>query len=203
MTYTTDEVKVMVGRQAKLLTDTMINRALKHAELSRHPHRNKAMILLSAKAGLRACEIAGLAWGMVLTANYRVGRSLEIQDAISKRGRGRVIPMHTDLRQALTTLKRNTEYTLEDPVITSERGTHLSAASVVNWFGQLYAELGFVGCSSHSGRRTFITRAARAMAKSGGSLRDVQELAGHASLNMTERYIEGDRDSQRRIIDLI
>ena len=193
----------MAGRQAKLLTESMLKKALKTAEHSRHPLRNKAMILLSAKAGLRACEIAGLSWGMVLTANYRVAKVVEVRDSISKRGRGRVIPMHTDLRQALNAWRRETSYEFEDPVIVSERGTHLSPASVVNWFSQLYCELGFIGCTSHSGRRTFITRAARAMAKSGGSLRDVQELAGHASLAMTERYIEGDRDSQRKIIDLI
>lgn len=79
----------------------------------------------------------------------------------------------------------------------------MTARGVVNWFSQVYRELGLQGCSSHSGRRTFITRSARLLPKMGGSLRDVQELAGHRSLNTTERYIEGDRDVQRRLIRLI
>jgi len=67
----------------------------------------------------------------------------------------------------------------------------------------LYAALGFAGCSSHSGRRTFITRAARKASEAGGSLRDVQQLAGHASLGMTQRYIEGDSNAKRKLIALI
>ena len=53
---------------------------------------------------------------------------------------------------------------------------------VVVWFHRAYATIGLKGCSSHSGRRTFITRAARLVHKAGGSLRDVQLLAGHRSL---------------------
>jgi integrase/recombinase XerD len=79
----------------------------------------------------------------------------------------------------------------------------MTPRSIVNWFATTYQELELVGCSSHSGRRTFITRAARLVAKTGGSLRDVQELAGHRSLTTTERYIEGDRAAQRRLIRLI
>jgi integrase/recombinase XerC len=79
----------------------------------------------------------------------------------------------------------------------------MTARSIVNWFHRAYAELGLNGCSSHSGRRTFITRSARAIAKVGGSLRDVQELAGHRALSTTERYIVGDRDAQRKLVSLI
>lgn len=79
----------------------------------------------------------------------------------------------------------------------------MTPGSVVNWFTALYAEAGLEGCSSHSGRRTFITNAARLVAKVGGCLRDVQELAGHSALTTTERYIEGDRDAQRKLVGLM
>jgi integrase/recombinase XerD len=79
----------------------------------------------------------------------------------------------------------------------------MTPRSIVNWFHGLYGALGLHGCSSHSGRRTFITRSARIISKIGGSLRDVQELAGHRALTTTERYIEGDRDAQRKLIYLI
>lgn len=89
------------------------------------------------------------------------------------------------------------------PVIFSERGVGLSADATRLWFHRLYTALGLTGCSSHSGRRTFITRAARKVAEVGGSLRDVQELAGHTSLAMTQRYIAGDTDAKRKLVALL
>lgn len=79
----------------------------------------------------------------------------------------------------------------------------MTTRSVVNWFRKTYANIGLRGCSSHSGRRTFITRAARALSETGGSLRDMQELARHRALTTTERYIQGNRDAQRQLISLI
>ena len=42
-----------------------------------------------------------------------------------------------------------------------------------------YGDLGFDGCSSHSGRRTFITNAARKISTVGGSMRYARMLARH------------------------
>jgi integrase/recombinase XerD len=39
--------------------------------------------------------------------------------------------------------------------------------------------------------------------RAGGSLRDVQVLAGHQSLLTTQRYIDGDSDVQRQLVALI
>jgi integrase len=66
-----------------------------------------------------------------------------------------------------------------------------------------FAELRIEGASSHSGRRTFITAAAKKIVEAGGSLRDVQELAGHTSLATTQRYIQGDTAAKRNVIKLI
>jgi len=66
----------------------------------------------------------------------------------------------------------------------------MSAATVRLWFHRLYQAWGMSECSSHSGRRTFITRVARKVSEVGGSMRDVQPLAGHASMQTTQRYIK-------------
>jgi integrase/recombinase XerD len=75
--------------------------------------------------------------------------------------------------------------------------------AVVNLFSRWYADLGFSGCSSHSGRRTFITNAARKISTVGGSLRDIQALAGHSNLSTTQRYIESHAEAQRKVVELV
>ena len=140
---------------------------------------------------------------MVLKPDGRVDGQLFIARQIAKKGSARRIPMHVDLAKALSKLHRDQGSPPAGPVILSQRGGNMTARGVVNWFRATYAELGLVGCSSHSGRRTWITRAARLLPRTGGSLRDVQELAGHRSLTTTERYIQGDRDAQRKLVALI
>jgi integrase/recombinase XerD len=153
------------------------------------------MFLLSMKAGLRAKEMASLTWAMVTDAQGEVAEVLHVPNRASKgKTGGRTIPLHSDLQAALVTLQtaRADMATPERPILFSEREGGLSPATVRLWFHRLYTSLKMDGCSSHSGRRTFITRAARRVSQVGGSLRDVQELAGHTSLAMTQRYIEGD-----------
>ena len=191
----------MAGRQAKILTDEQLQAALRAARTTRYPERDRVMLLLSAKAGMRAAEIAGVTWAMVLDAGGRISGHIALADSIAKKGSGRAIPIHPSLGQALAKLGRQTGY--EGHVIQSERGDGLSPGSVVNWFRIFYAKLGLRGCSSHSGRRTFITLAARRAARVGGSIRDVQLLAGHRSLRHTQGYIEGDSRAQRRLVNLL
>jgi integrase/recombinase XerD len=192
----------MAGRQAKVLAPAALNTVLRYVK--RHhsnPVRSTVMILLSVRAGLRAAEIAKLEWSMVLTARGTISDCVAVTDAIAKKGSGRRVPMHQDLRQQLMNLRRDSDCT--GPVIRSARGGHMQSNSIVNWFITLYKENGLSGCSSHSGRRTFITQAARLTHKAGGSLRDVQILAGHRSINHTQGYIDGDSQAQRKLIALL
>jgi integrase len=191
----------MAGKQAKALSVDHIDDLLFFAARSRHPLRNRLIVLLSVKAGLRAAEIAKLTWDTVLDPSGAVGRTLELRDEIAKKRGGRLIPLHADLRQALVDARQLCND--QGPVVHSERGGPMTPMSIVVWFSRAYDALGFDGCSSHSGRRTFITRAARVVHKAGGSLRDVQLLAGHRSIQTTQRYIDGDSDAQRRLISLI
>jgi integrase len=191
----------MAGKQAKILSDTELDLLLCLADQTRNPLRNRVIVLLSNKAGLRACEIAALTWDMVLDAQGRVGTVIELHDHAAKKRSGRRIPIHSDLRHALINLLARSSGS--PSVVQSERGGPMTPLSIVVWFNRVYGTIGLKGCSSHSGRRTFITRAARLVHKAGGSLRDVQLLAGHRSIQTTQRYIDGDSDAQRKLVSLI
>jgi integrase/recombinase XerC len=155
---------------------------------------------------MRGVEIASITWAMVTDVEGEIGDLIALQNRASKgKGRGRVIPMHPDIKAALVALhdERGDKARLDWPIIHSERDRGLSPGAVAVWFHRLFTGLGMVGRSSHSGRRTFITRAARKISEAGGSLRDVQMLAGHANLGTTSRYIEHDAEAQRKVVSLI
>jgi integrase/recombinase XerD len=193
----------MAGKQAKVLGRQQVRAALHRARRGRYPQRDCVMILLSIKAGLRAGEIAKLTWPMVLDADGRLGHRIELHDSAAKKRSGRSIPLHPELRRGLLELRRQTG--TDGAVIQSERGRArgLRPSSVVNWFRWLYRQLGLNGCSSYSGRRTSITNAARLVSKAGGSLCDVQQLAGHRSIEQTQAYIDARARAKRRLIELI
>jgi integrase/recombinase XerD len=195
------------GKQAKMLTPKQETAVLTYLQTMRYPVRDRVMFLLSMKAGLRAKEIACLTWAMVTDAEGQITDTIALSNKASKgRGGGRMIPLNTMLHAALVELYQlqSDEVHPERPVVYSERGGPLTASSVTKWFFHLYRDLGMIGCSSsHSGRRTFITRAARKVSEVGGSVRDVQQLAGHASLQTTQRYIEGDTEAKRKLVQLI
>ena len=193
----------MVKGHAKIVDADELQRLLSLVAARRMAERDAVIILLSFKAGLRACEISGLDWSMVTAASGQIGDSVAVSGTIAKNGRARRIPMHPQLKRALSRLWKAADNPRHGAVLVSQKGGNLTAGSVVNWFGALYAQADLTGCSSHSGRRTFITLTARLVARAGGCLRDVQELAGHSALTTTEAYIEGDRDAQRRVVCML
>jgi integrase len=146
-------------KQARILDDRRCKQALAACRSA----RERAMFMLSVKAGLRAVEIAGLTWDRIdFDGNYLLLKA-------TKGDKPRHVPLNKELGAALL------EYREE--------------------------RLGWEGYSSHSGRRTFVTNAARKVSLAGGSLKDVQALAGHADLKTTSRYIETDPDAQRKLVD--
>lgn len=177
----------------------------------RHRQRNMAMFMLSVRQGLRAKEISCLTWSMVTNSTGDIAADLELENKAAKGARGgRSIPMHAATATALMDLLNQQRLSGQNPdphspVIRTERQCPggpqpLSPRSIVDWFKDLYDSVGLQGCTSHSGRRTFVTHMARTITSQGGSLRDVQEMAGHASLNTTQIYIDGNKEAKRRAV---
>lgn len=187
-----------LGKQAKTLTEAQQKMVIAALAQGRHSKRNVVMFLLSVDAGLRAKEIASIDWSMLTDASGVVSDTIRLEDRASKGRSGGVVYMSKRLQLAVQSLGES--HTRSGSVILSRSERSMTAQVVTNWFFQLYKSMGFEGCSSHSGRRTAITRWARRISSVGGSLRDVQALARHSSLGMTQRYIEVSEDACRKVV---
>ena len=122
----------MKRQPARVLEPADVRRLITHATRRRHNLRDRTIILLSFKAGLRACEIAGLTWPMVLRTDFRIADHLSISKHIAKYGSGRRVPLHPDLQDALAKHHRAVGKPSEGAVIQSERGGHMTPRSIVN-----------------------------------------------------------------------
>ena len=195
-------------KQAKVLTKKQIELLARDLRVKRNGLRNETIFLLSAKGGLRAKEIAELKWIHVLRSDNSIDDFIRLPDSASKGRGGREIPIHHTIRANLHELfKQRSSESCFDPltahVIATERSPRTSAPVIVNLFQRIYRDYGLSGCSSHSGRRTFITDISRKISMVGGSMRDVQYLAGHSSLQTTQRYVEGCSESKVKVVSLI
>src|SRR6266853_6850138 len=110
----------MPGKQAKILSEDDLYDLLAYTSATRNPIRNRVIVLLSAKAGLRAAEIANLTWDMVVDPNGAISTAIELRDHAAKKRSGRLIPLHKDLRDALVSWRGIAAG--QGPVVVSERG---------------------------------------------------------------------------------
>lgn len=186
-----DDMGKNITKRAKTLEDYQLVDLRKWvASHSKWPERDDLIFLLSHRAGLRAAEIAKLDIDALTDAGGKIAAKLIVDKACGKYGRAREIPMHPQLADAVLRFRRrHPEHTFiafkqHDP---SQR---MSANALTVHMWRIYKTAGFDGASSHSGRRTFVTKLARRANTFSASLRDVQLLAGHASLETTEAYVE-------------
>jgi integrase len=105
---------------------------------------------------IRAGEIAKLTWEMVLDPNGAIATAIELRDWAAKKGSGRLIPVHPELREALMAWQDLSGSV--GSVVSSERGGPMTPVSIVNWFANAYGAIGATGCSSHSGHPTVAVR---------------------------------------------
>src|SRR5215510_119672 len=175
----------MQGKQAKIVSPIQERAMLGSLVTTRSPARDRVLLLLSMKAGLRAKEMAALTWAMVTDAQGQVAEVLHVPNRASKgKTGGCTIPLHPDLQAALVTLQtaRAEMATPERPILFSERRGGLSPATVRLWCHRLSTSLKMDGCSSHAGRRTCITRASPNLGHFAGGTGD----AGAASRKVSQ-----------------
>ena len=197
-----------IGKQSKTLNKTQIQMVRTFLRNQRNGLRDETIFLLSVKSGLRSKEISLLSWKMVSKSDETIDDFINLPNSSSKGNGGRIIPLHKDIKENLKLMleEHRKLYGFDQNksfIVRTERTPFTTSQTIVNMFQKWYGKLGLLGCSSHSGRRTFITETSKNTSLVGGSLRDIQMMVGHQSLQTTQRYIEGDSESQKKVIDLI
>ena len=120
--------------------------------------------------------------------------------AQSKGGKTRTVYVNQRLRRALA------EYGAGVPIndrrralFESQKGGHFSANTMCQLFLDIYKAVGLKDASSHSGRRTYITR----LANKGVGVRLLAELARHSHISTTQRYIDVNAEQLSEAVELL
>lgn len=174
-------------KQAKTLSKIELKRVLAVIAAGRHPQRNKIVILLSFFAGLRAKEISALKIGDIYAEDRTVKRTVMLLAQQTKGTKARTVFLNSTLLKALTTYCSYIDFNSpESSLIESQKHVAFSPNSMCQLMCRIYKDAGIWGASSHSGRRSFITK----LANKGVSAKVLMELAGHKNLATTQRYID-------------
>lgn len=187
-------------RQAQTLNEAQLRRVLHYCRSRRHPTRDETIILFSFYAGLRAKELAALTRGDVFDEDGQVREQFILSAVQSKGGKTRTVYLNQRLRRALA--EYGSKLYLQDPsrpLFESQKGGHFSANTMCQLFLDIYKVVGLKDASSHSGRRTYITR----LANKGVGVRLLAELAGHSHISTTQRYIDVNAEQLSAAVELL
>lgn len=157
--------------------------------------------MLSYLAGLRACEIASLRVGDVITdlgdEAWEVKSEVVLKSFQTKGNKAQTVVLPSSLMREIADYYKRADRDLGDHLISSQKAGKFSSQTIQNLFRELYRAAGIDNASSHSGRRTFITQ----LSERGISVRVIQALARHSSLSTTQRYIDVSVDKLRNAIE--
>ena len=197
--------------QAKVLTEKEIKKVVKLIDSKRHATRNRCMFLLTHGSGMRVGEVASLRICDVLASDGSVKSEVYLSAVQTKGNKGRTVYLSDKMREEIS-LYLKTRFKLKDllPITMTDTVRALftnqkdcqrgfSASTACQMFHYWYKEAKIEGASSHSGRRGFITN----LANKGVHVRILQELAGHSSIAVTQKYIDVNQDKLRIAVEML
>lgn len=186
--------------KAKILSETEFEQLLITAKIGSSSIRNVALVYCSFGLGLRVKEIASLTIKDVANSQYRLRDEICLKRSIAMgKKQHHVYLTNKKVYSALTDHLKNMEGVgLNKPLFQTQRKKEFTPCTLQKWFRSLYDKAGIYGASSHSGRRTFITR----LIEQGVNIKSVSYLAGHASTITTSIYIENKPDCLKELAKL-
>lgn len=187
-------------RQAQTLSDADIKRVMNFCNTRRHSQRDRTIIMLSILAGLRAKELAALRVGDVYDAAGAVRDQFVMSGSQTKGGAARRVYVNRKLKRVLEQYRSVVgKRSRDEALFMTQQRTSFSANTMCQLFIQIYKDCGLRGATSHSGRRTFITK----LANTGINVRLLAALAGHKSIGTTQRYIDVNDTQLAKAVELV
>lgn len=188
--------------QAKTLTDKELRKILGYIATHKHAARNRAMFLTGTYSGMRCKEIASLTLGDVWSLETGVRSEVRLDVEQTKGRYARTVFLPEKLRKELIAYiagidRSDTTKALFYTQKNGKRG--FTPNTLAQYFHYLHKKSGIEGGSSHSMRRTFITN----LAAKGIGVRVLQNLAGHRSIAVTQKYIDCNDDMLRKAVELV
>ncbi|NBX03486.1 MAG: tyrosine recombinase XerC [Alphaproteobacteria bacterium] len=151
--------------------------------------RDLALLVLIYGCGLRISEALSLTYG----SRPQINQGGDHITITGKGNKQRMVPVLPIVREAIEDYLAHCPhvFTASSPLFLGVRGKPLNAAIFQRQLQKLRGALGLPESTTpHAFRHSFATH----LLSSGGDLRSIQELLGHASLSTTQRYTHIDRE---------
>ena len=184
--------------QARVFTEEEVEVVLASIENNRHSVRNKALFLLTLRAGLRIGTAAKITCADVLNADGSLKEVVVARRSIMKGKKTSTLYLtHPDLRKSLIEwLNQRPKLATCDNVFVSQQGREFTPNGLSKLMWKVYAKAGLEGFSSHSNRRTFATQ----VLKSGADIVALQTLLNHSNISTTARYVSHNEDYLKTMV---
>jgi len=197
---TTYEVNTM-SKQAKTLTAEELRRVLDYTATRKHSIRNRALVTCSFLSGMRVGELSSLTYADVVDSEGKVRDEIRLKAENTKTKEARIVFVNAKLKKELqqyANVYKPADTQLKFFYSQKRKSNGYNANTLTQFFHYLYKKAGVFGASSHSGRRTFITK----LANQGVSVRVLASLAGHRNISTTQAYIDVNDDMKRKAVEL-
>lgn len=187
-------------KQAKTLSERELQRLLEFTAKTKSPKRNRAILLLTHLAGMRIGEVAAVRFCDVLAGDGSVKKEINLSATQTKGNASRTVLLNERMQAELAGYLQTVRVRdLKQPLFATQRNAGFTANSLTQVVNGIYKKAGFDGCSSHSGRRGFLTN----LSEKGVSVRVMMALAGHKNMSTTQRYLDLRPGVLRNAVELI
>ena len=206
-----------MSKHARVLNDSEREMLFSYIDTMKYASRNRLIMVLTHYAGMRVGEIAGLLHNDLLIHSgevsqhciglaenplsvvvgnnrYVIAKQIQLKRRNVKGNHARSVVLSSTVRDEIVKYYSGVSgVELGECVVINRFRNPMTNQRLAQEIKRWYADCGLHGCSSHSGRRGFVTN----LLDKQVNIRVVQQLVGHRQLSTTQLYADT-RDSMLR-----